>query len=887
MNDCLVCRMLGYLVLITLHLSNVRSQQRLMAMDRIILANMGKEKLMNVDKFDIRLPPFRSDAPSGALNAAARDERKLWERGVVPYIIENSILNRPLFKANLQRAMKEWRKYTCIKFRKRKTDRDYVVFTHGIGCNADVGRKGGRQYVSLGRGCSDTGVIIHELGHVVGFWHEQNRPDRSKYVDIMWNNIIPNFRYAFDRYSTYRIDSRKVRYDFQSIMHYGKYAFSNNRKATIVARARNGISQFGNTHLSSLDVKQTNLVYNCKAKRRKFARFPEDFQFSASNIKGRHCVFLDEPNDPQFSSVWLCHKKTKRKSGIKWSYSGRLNDLICTQITDPNGEKRVWNDNYFCVGSNFPYEFYWSKNGTIKNLRCLEWTNSNRSFLCAKFIDGPINGGWTSWSPWTKCNRLCGGGYQEQRRFCRNPIPRNYGVSCSGKNYKRRFCNVQKCTEFPKWPEDFMFKYFHRTPYEHNCLRITNGLSDSTWRNYFFCSSGRKKRINMKWSTFGAQRDMRCININEPLSTQGWKNNYLCLPLDSNYTFFWSHSGSIDGLSCVKWFAKNGREGWNNNYLCGSKLKLTAAIPKKNNTTRKPIPIHGGWSEWSKWSNCSKLCGQGYQRRLRQCNQPIPSLGGQNCNGTNVENRTCRNSVCKDLCNNKVLTTPTGELTSPAFPNYPQNKRCQWLIRVAKGQNIELKFSYIRLKGKKSRCVSDHLIVRDGNNDRAFVLKLFCENSNSLVTINSSGNAVLLQLKTSDRLKIGGFRVKWMSKKSTNEVQCHHELTGNSGSIKSPLYPQLYPNNKDCSWLIIVPINRLLQIRFQDFKLEKHSKCSYDRLEVYDGGSLQSPKRSFCGDKNPGTITAFTNRFLIKFHSDASRSYRGFKLQWFTSKRRL
>lgn len=42
MNDRLICRMLGYLVLITLHLSKVRSQQRLMAMDRIILANMGK-----------------------------------------------------------------------------------------------------------------------------------------------------------------------------------------------------------------------------------------------------------------------------------------------------------------------------------------------------------------------------------------------------------------------------------------------------------------------------------------------------------------------------------------------------------------------------------------------------------------------------------------------------------------------------------------------------------------------------------------------------------------------------------------------------------------------------------------------------------------------------
>ena len=57
-------------------------------------------------------------------------------------------------------------------------------------CNADVGKKGDRQYVTLGQGCSDTSVIIHEIGHVVGFWHEQNRPDRDKYVDILWDNII-------------------------------------------------------------------------------------------------------------------------------------------------------------------------------------------------------------------------------------------------------------------------------------------------------------------------------------------------------------------------------------------------------------------------------------------------------------------------------------------------------------------------------------------------------------------------------------------------------------------------------------------------------------------------------------------------------------------------
>ena len=47
----------------------------------------------------------------------------------------------------------------------------------------------GKQGVSIGRDCDNFGVIVHEIGHVVGFWHEHTRPDRDKYVKIVENNI--------------------------------------------------------------------------------------------------------------------------------------------------------------------------------------------------------------------------------------------------------------------------------------------------------------------------------------------------------------------------------------------------------------------------------------------------------------------------------------------------------------------------------------------------------------------------------------------------------------------------------------------------------------------------------------------------------------------------
>ena len=52
-----------------------------------------------------------------------------------------------------------------------------------------IGRQGGKQQISLGRGCGYKGVAIHEMMHALGFYHEQSRLDRDNYITFNWNNI--------------------------------------------------------------------------------------------------------------------------------------------------------------------------------------------------------------------------------------------------------------------------------------------------------------------------------------------------------------------------------------------------------------------------------------------------------------------------------------------------------------------------------------------------------------------------------------------------------------------------------------------------------------------------------------------------------------------------
>ena len=59
------------------------------------------------------------------------------------------------------------------------------------GCWAYVGQQGGEQVVNLTPpGCMEEEHITHEVLHSLGFYHEQNRPDRDQHVRIIEESIM-------------------------------------------------------------------------------------------------------------------------------------------------------------------------------------------------------------------------------------------------------------------------------------------------------------------------------------------------------------------------------------------------------------------------------------------------------------------------------------------------------------------------------------------------------------------------------------------------------------------------------------------------------------------------------------------------------------------------
>uniref|UniRef100_A0A671RP15 CUB and sushi domain-containing protein 2-like n=1 Tax=Sinocyclocheilus anshuiensis TaxID=1608454 RepID=A0A671RP15_9TELE len=285
--------------------------------------------------------------------------------------------------------------------------------------------------------------------------------------------------------------------------------------------------------------------------------------------------------------------------------------------------------------------------------------------------------------------------------------------------------------------------------------------------------------------------------------------------------------------------------------------------------------------------------------------------------------------MCVAECGGTIKDEPVGRILSPGYPApYEHNLHCVWTIEAALGSTIGLHFLVFHTEE-----VHDVLRIWDGPQDGGVLLR---ELSGSTLPpdLHSTFNSISLQFTTDFFTSKQGFALQlsistatscndpgiptngtrigdsrepgdyvlfqcdpgyllqgatkitcteinnrffWQPDPPTCSAPCGGNLTGPSGLILSPEYPEPYPHGRECDWTVTVMPDHIISLTFNHFSLEP----SYDFLHIYDGPDSLSPLLgSFYGTDVPERIESSSNTLFLAFRSDASLSSNGFVLQY-------
>ncbi len=182
-----------------------------------------------------------------------------WPKRTIPFSLAPG-LPKP---DRVMDAVAHWNAKTIIRFVPRTTESNFVLVSQDPrqeGSASAVGMQGKAQPLVL-RDDSDTGTVIHELGHSVGLWHEQTRSDRDQFVQILLETVPSEQEFNFDKHVADGIDLGP--YDFGSIMHYPPNAMSLTNDTTILPKAPlpPGVVMGQRNGLSVGDIKAVELLY--------------------------------------------------------------------------------------------------------------------------------------------------------------------------------------------------------------------------------------------------------------------------------------------------------------------------------------------------------------------------------------------------------------------------------------------------------------------------------------------------------------------------------------------------------------------------------------------------------------------------------------------------
>jgi hypothetical protein len=262
----------------------------------------GSKLYLNGDivVYDFSLPTIKSYTRDDEHHTFGRDDLYRWPDGVVPVVLENSVFEGANY-LTIKAALDYFNFNTGIIFKERGDEEDYLVITckrddeSGKAGSSPVGRqRNGSNVLELVNGKFTVAVVLHELMHTLGVFHEQSRPDRDNFVEIKWDNIKEESKHNFQVEDDGTVRSA---YDYCSIMQYStSNDFSIDKtKPTIVCKSNGNLISCPScintkTTLSKMDLDGLDVLYRGIG----ISRFPSNTPFVSSKVPIAGCIGVSD-----------------------------------------------------------------------------------------------------------------------------------------------------------------------------------------------------------------------------------------------------------------------------------------------------------------------------------------------------------------------------------------------------------------------------------------------------------------------------------------------------------------------------------------------------------------------------------------------------------------
>ncbi|KAJ8727242.1 hypothetical protein PYW08_015639 [Mythimna loreyi] len=223
-----------------------------------------------------------------------------------------------------------------------------------------------------------------------------------------------------------------------------------------------------------------------------------------------------------------------------------------------------------------------------------------------------------------------------------------------------------------------------------------------------------------------------------------------------------------------------------------------------------------------------------------------------------------------------LINHPSGDDTT--YKNY---QTCKWLLIAPEGMHIKITWNRFEIEHMPN-CGSDYveLLEIDEDNENN-VLGKFCGN-HAPPALTTSTNRLMINFESDGSIRSSGFSMSYTF--LDEKTHCGGSYIRTHGFIYSPGWPRSYEPNRDCTWIITVPVGQQIMLNISQFNLERpiRNKCNLGEfLEIRNGGNENSPLiGQYCGVFQSKRIVSLSNALHLYFHSDIYLTGTGFKIEW-------